>query len=699
MGHFTDVLVTDTFDQWRVKTNKIGEDVTTLISQVNSDLDDLNSSVGDTVTTLNNSFVTLATTQTIDGSKTFSSSTIFNEPAVWTKEYTASDVTPMLELKVTNSTPYSGSPSYNPNNPDHRGTGPSIDFYNPDVTAAGGENTWLTSRIASVCERTSDAEPDASLIFYTGKNTEDIIEKMRITSNGAVGIGTDEPDTNGKFTVKDDDWANDNTLFKVSSYKPNIVLEDNSSGKSDYKILVDSGTFKIINGNTNGLTFTDVNECLKVDANGTITMNGGISVGTNTAITADRSTANLDTLRLWSDDDISLRTGVKGTTLGAERLKIDKIGNVLIGTSAVNPWAFTGGGGTVIRQDGVVGISRQDNTPLFVNRTGTNQSTISDFRFNGQSKILLGSWVDSNNESRTGSWLRLGNSSTVGYSQIQFGDTDAYNAGLIHYEHNGDTMQFNVGSTPGQTPNIAMKIYSDGTATMPNATITELNNRGGTAIPTKEYVDHYWPGEIVQQQYVRVDKIETYLIDKVTGKLSTTSYKTPLSADRVVSMQGLNFSRDGTTAANMYARGLDPLRVSITPRFANSLIVVEMNISGEPGNHNAGLWMGQEAGSEYQLITRTGYEGYNPKKATGRNNFYYSGWYDGDSNSTMKNIMITYIDKPNTTSAITYLPIYGSPHGDAGNRKFHLNRTASTNISSYNYEYGVSTISIKEIRQ
>jgi hypothetical protein len=697
MGHFTDVLVTDTFDQWRVKTNNIGEDVTALIDQVDSDLSDLNTSVGDTVTSLNSSFVSLATTQTIDGSKTFSSSTIFNEPAVWTKEYTASDVTPMLELKVTNSTPYSGSPSYNENNPDHRGTGPSIDFYNPDVTTSG--NTWLTSRIASVCETTSDAAPDASLIFYTGKNTEDIIEKMRITSNGAVGIGTDAPDTNGKFTVKDEANANNNTLFKLSSFKPNIVLEDNSSGTSDYKILVDSGKLSIFNGNTNGLTFTNVNECLRVDANGTITMNGGISVGTNTAIIADRSTANLDTLRLWSDDDISLRTGVKGTTLGNERLKISSIGNVLIGTTDVDPWTSTSGGGTVIRQDGVVGISHSDGTPLFVNRTGTVASTIGDFRVNGESKILLGSTINSGNVERTGSWLRLGNSSTVGYSQIQFGDTDDYNVGLIHYEHNGDTMQFNVGGAQ------QLKIYSDGTATLPNATIAELNNRGGTAIPTKQYVDHYWPGEIVQQQYVRVDKIQTYEIDATAGRLSTTAFATPgrdpaSTTDRVVNMQGLNFTRDGNTSQpSMYARGIDPLRVSITPRFANSLIVVEMNISGETGAQDSGLWMGQETNSEYRLITRTGYEGYNPKRATGRNNFYYSGWYDGDTATTMKNMMISYIDKPNTTSAITYLPIYGSPHSGASNRRFYLNRTANTTNTGYNSECGVSTISIKEIRQ
>jgi hypothetical protein len=161
-------------------------------------------------------------------------------------------------------------------------------------------------------------------------------------------------------------------------------------------------------------------------------------------------------------------------------------------------------------------------------------------------------------------------------------------------------------------------------------------------------------------------------------------------------MQGLNFSRDGATAKNMYAGEVSDLRISITPKYANSLIVIEMVFSCEPYRHNSGLWMGElNTSDEIQLITRTGYEGYNPNAQTGRNNFYSSGWYDGDDDSTMKSIPLTYIDKPNTTNQKTYSPIFGSASSDA----FLVLNASKTVSNNYRYEYGVSTISIKEIRQ
>ena len=78
MAEFTNVLVTDTFDQWRIKTNNIGADVTALIGTVETDLDGFRTEIGDTIsdfeTELDNtlsSYVTLATDQTITGAKTF----------------------------------------------------------------------------------------------------------------------------------------------------------------------------------------------------------------------------------------------------------------------------------------------------------------------------------------------------------------------------------------------------------------------------------------------------------------------------------------------------------------------------------------------------------------------------------------------------------------------------------------------------
>lgn len=78
MADFTNVEVTDTFDQWRIKTNNIGADVTALIGTVETDLDGFRTEIGTTIsdfeTELGNtlsSYVTLATDQDITGTKTF----------------------------------------------------------------------------------------------------------------------------------------------------------------------------------------------------------------------------------------------------------------------------------------------------------------------------------------------------------------------------------------------------------------------------------------------------------------------------------------------------------------------------------------------------------------------------------------------------------------------------------------------------
>lgn len=80
---FTDVFETDTFNEWRLKTNSIKIN----LQDIYDELDSLDSRV-----------VLLTGNQTIDGVKSFV------KKSIWTKEYTQNEVTPMLELKVTNST-------------------------------------------------------------------------------------------------------------------------------------------------------------------------------------------------------------------------------------------------------------------------------------------------------------------------------------------------------------------------------------------------------------------------------------------------------------------------------------------------------------------------------------------------------------------------------------------------------------------
>ena len=182
---FTDVFETDTFDQWRLKTNSIKLNLQDMFDEIDN---------------FDQIAVLLTKDQTIDGVKSFV------QKSNWTKEYTQNQVTPLLELKVTNS-------SVAESNLGHRGTGPAIDFYNPDTTG-GTDRTHLVSRIASITERTGDIFPDASLVFFTCKNTESPTEKMRINSNGQVGIGTSSPNAGVQLSVQTSD---NNSIISIQS--------------------------------------------------------------------------------------------------------------------------------------------------------------------------------------------------------------------------------------------------------------------------------------------------------------------------------------------------------------------------------------------------------------------------------------------------------------------------------------------------
>jgi len=248
---FTDVYETDTFNEWRLKTNSIKVNLTGIYDY----LDNINDIV-----------VTLTGDQTVSGIKTFT------KRSIWTQEYTRNEVTPMLELKVTNSSVFAGA-----KDDGHKGSGVAIDFYNADTTAAepgvydnvGPENTWLSSRIASISEDDSNAVPDASLVFYTGENQKPIVEKMRITSDGNVGIGTSNPQT--LLSIVNNRYAPELSIIGPKNSHAGIQFGDsdkNDSGKIHYLNPQDAMVFHAGSGNNSA-------ERLR------ITRSGNIGIATN----------------------------------------------------------------------------------------------------------------------------------------------------------------------------------------------------------------------------------------------------------------------------------------------------------------------------------------------------------------------------------------------------------------------------------
>lgn len=178
----------------------------------------------------------------------------------------------------------------------------------------------------------------------------------------------------------------------------------------------------------------------------------------------------------------------------------------------------------------------------------------------------------------------------------------------------------------------------------------------------------YLPGEVVQQLYFREGTINRY-----------TALATGWS--------------QGPLAFGQWFIEI-PARATITPQFADSLIVCEWNIYGEPSAHDTGFKIAELDSGVPTIINRPGYEGYNAQTAVGERNHFISDFFDNNDDSTGRMSNFMYFDKPNTTSEITYTILFGA-NGNVGNA-YTWNRAYGAGAD---YEECVSTWTIKEIKQ
>jgi len=135
---------------------------------------------------------------------------------------------------------------------------------------------------------------------------------------------------------------------------------------------------------------------------------------------------------------------------------------------------------------------------------------------------------------------------------------------------------------------------------------------------------NYEVGEIVQVKFKRIDEI--------------TSIGTSNELTDMVASDYTDFGR---------LRAALPLHIDITPKFSNSLIKLTARIYGEPTTHNSGWLIGEYNSTEklYQVIRRTGFEGYNNMRSIDQQSTYISDLYDGDNNSTPRHSNFAYYDK------------------------------------------------------
>jgi hypothetical protein len=164
------------------------------------------------------------------------------------------------------------------------------------------------------------------------------------------------------------------------------------------------------------------------------------------------------------------------------------------------------------------------------------------------------------------------------------------------------------------------------------------------------------PGLIVQTVYARTDAKTTY---------------------------SSNPTGDGTTITDM--------NITITPKFATSLLLISWMISGEL--HQDNVLLAHQGGV---LITTAGYQGYNNVSGNVRWSGLTQAYYDLDESTTPSGWFIQYAIPAANTSARTYAPAVRSSSG--ATYTFALNRTISS-TGTDGQENGISTGMIMELAQ
>jgi hypothetical protein len=133
---------------------------------------------------------------------------------------------------------------------------------------------------------------------------------------------------------------------------------------------------------------------------------------------------------------------------------------------------------------------------------------------------------------------------------------------------------------------------------------------------------------------------------------------------------------------------IDVFTFSITPKYADSKILVSIDLVGECASHDMVFRLTRNGipianNSTVPLQPWVGWK---------------TGMYDSDTASTPRNFYMTYMDSPSTTSACEYkLQVIGS---SANAITFYLNRAVNgAAVGQSSYEISTSSIMLQEVAQ
>jgi hypothetical protein len=184
--------------------------------------------------------------------------------------------------------------------------------------------------------------------------------ELMVRSSNPLTLGTASTDRlniayNGDISFYEDTGTTAKFFWDASAEKLGIGT---SSPSAPLHVKGDSGSTALIVGNTVESTQ------LEVTATGNDSVDLNVTDGgNNRALTFSQS--------------------------GLERMRIDSVGNLLVGTTNSNVYNTTGDEGVAVKTDNLQ-IQRSDSTPLFLNRTESD-GTIVDIRRDGSTVGSIGS--------------------------------------------------------------------------------------------------------------------------------------------------------------------------------------------------------------------------------------------------------------------------------------------------------------------